>query len=413
MAEQPSRRDVLKSLLIGGAALAFPKLAEAKPAPSGPDSFNRTNTPVPILPEAYRELSAHPEALQSFCARGLQVLDEIGFSGGGAYTAFEKLGAEQKRNIEHYLFEYIRLSAAFVRNVLIGQNAFDDGVAVGGLMRAQSALAGVGIHLATAPSLHRSISTVWNEGRGAHALHQLYQKFSTLASSSTKVPDKKVEKVNEKTGDAEKKKLPEGAYAFDQYGQPYGWKFQNKYQFFKSGETITFPDLVKPFAGKETNGHELDVQLRSDAFAAYTSLKADFEKTAPAHVREMGFFITEGFRTMEKQIALRKKLGSVAAHPGQSEHHLGTTIDIRNGKNEEMYHWLMGRPADWAKKDFVPRAIEHGFVPTVRIEPWHFRFVGKTAAEGYWHKLKAQIIDGHTRNLDRQWWGPNGELMKK
>lgn len=408
-----SRRDVLKAFLVGAAGAVLPRRAEAGPKPEG-KHYDRANAPVPIKPELFARLEKNHEALHSFCVNGLRILSELELAPSGAAAAFSELSPHDQQIAGSDVFQYVRLVGSFVRNTLIGQDAFSDANATGSLTRSAGALGKKQIHVSALPGVRQTILGVWKGGAGVEKLHDVYAQFVALGNGEVKAaPKESASQKEDADKTPEKKKLPEGAYAFDQYGQPYGWKFQNKYQFFKSGEKIDFPDLVKPFAGKEINGHELDIQLRSDAFAAYTSLKAEFAKTASAHLREIGFYLTEGFRTMEKQIALRKKLGSVAAHPGQSEHHLGTTIDIRNGKNEEMYKWLMGGPADWAKKDFMPRAIEHGFVPTVRIEPWHFRFVGKTAAESYWHKLKAQIIDGHTRNLDRQWWGPNGELMKK
>ena len=97
---------------------------------------------------------------------------------------------------------------------------------------------------------------------------------------------------------------------------------------------------------------------------------------------------------MDYQRKMRKKFGLGAAIPGESEHHLGTTVDIREAWDKKVYGWLIG-----SNPNLIPHAIEYGFVPTTTREVWHFRYVGTAAAEEYWKKTGAQIIASHSRRL--------------
>jgi len=68
-------------------------------------------------------------------------------------------------------------------------------------------------------------------------------------------------------------------------------------------------------------------------------------------------YISEGFRTRERQIALKKKYGKGAASPGHSTHEFGLALDIP------------GKAADHLEELGLMR--KYGFTRPVGKEPWH------------------------------------------
>lgn len=115
--------------------------------------------------------------------------------------------------------------------------------------------------------------------------------------------------------------------------------------------------------------------------------------------KEVGhtLYVTSGFRSYETQDSLFAYYTDVlgvadaerrSAHPGHSEHQLGTAMDITGGASDSTSHSFGETPEGaWAEE----HAVEYGFVLSYpegkesttgyMYEPWHFRYVGQDAAE--------------------------------
>lgn len=115
--------------------------------------------------------------------------------------------------------------------------------------------------------------------------------------------------------------------------------------------------------------------------------------------KEKGYtlYVTSGFRSYETQDSLFAYYTDVlgvadaerrSAHPGHSEHQLGTAMDITGGTSGSTSHSFGDTPeGQWASE----HAIDYGFVLSYphgkedvtgyMYEPWHFRYVGQDAAE--------------------------------
>lgn len=115
--------------------------------------------------------------------------------------------------------------------------------------------------------------------------------------------------------------------------------------------------------------------------------------------KEEGYtlYVTSGFRSYETQDSLFAYYTDVlgvadaerrSAHPGHSEHQLGTAMDITGGTSGSTSHSFGDTPeGQWASE----HAVEYGFVLSYpegkesvtgyMYEPWHFRYVGQDAAE--------------------------------
>jgi D-alanyl-D-alanine carboxypeptidase len=105
------------------------------------------------------------------------------------------------------------------------------------------------------------------------------------------------------------------------------------------------------------------------------------------------FVVVSGFRSQEEQARLWDQaqaddtagtdLHPGTAHPGHSEHQLGTTIDVVDPSLPRLVHELVDTPAGrW----LADNAASYGFVVTYpegasaitcfKPEPWHLRYVG-------------------------------------
>lgn len=95
-------------------------------------------------------------------------------------------------------------------------------------------------------------------------------------------------------------------------------------------------------------------------------------------------YIKEGLSAKKaKQAAL-----NFVAKPGASEHQTGLAVDINceNGKStsDEVYSWLKNNAH---KYGFICRYPENKtHITGIADEPWHYRFVGKTAAKEMYDK---------------------------
>lgn len=133
-------------------------------------------------------------------------------------------------------------------------------------------------------------------------------------------------------------------------------------------------------------------KLEQDAAAAFQRMTADAQSEG---VRLMPI---SGFRTVSSQNQLFnrqiKRQGSqsaaakLSAPPGHSEHHTGYAIDIADAKNpntdlklsfqsSDAYKWLVANGGRYGFELSFPRNNPQG----VSFEPWHWRYIGSTAAQ--------------------------------
>jgi peptidoglycan/xylan/chitin deacetylase (PgdA/CDA1 family) len=208
--------------------------------------------------------------------------------------------------------------------------------------------------------------------------------------------------------------LPVGADGFDSDGQPYGFNFQG-FTYDVSHLDLSDirgydPKLSPPTEyqlGIATNGRPIKAYLKPDAYQAFMELATEFQQTAlDPELQQMGLHVTEALRDNERQQQLRRELGVQAALPGKSEHLLGKTFDLTNGNNAKMYEWAMEPQKALANKNYVPRMVRHGYVPTIKKETWHFRYIGVEKAKAYWTKHRVEIIDNHTKLLRNEFVVP-------
>lgn len=84
--------------------------------------------------------------------------------------------------------------------------------------------------------------------------------------------------------------------------------------------------------------------------------------------------INYGYRDMGQQKRLYRKSRRLAAKPGHSNHQSGMSVDIagtrhckgRRCSKSSLFHWL------------VTHAPLYGFINTIRKEPWHFTYMGRS-----------------------------------
>lgn len=116
--------------------------------------------------------------------------------------------------------------------------------------------------------------------------------------------------------------------------------------------------------------------------------------------------VREGYRTKEEQEEIydekvqayknkgysRKRAEKMAeewvALPGTSEHQLGIAVDINADKtrstNEEVYLWLAQNAYKYGFILRYPQGKEK--ITGTAYEPWHYRYVGRKAAEEIFNK---------------------------
>lgn len=142
-------------------------------------------------------------------------------------------------------------------------------------------------------------------------------------------------------------------------------------------------DLINLYEHKD-RGFELsraDIELRQPAYEAAQAMFIAAKADGVA-----GFILTSGFRTREYQQTLYEEgdTGYVNA-PGQSEHEYGLTFDVtaRTDKADfaqtPQFEWLSAHCWEYG---FILRYPEGKEALTgVPYESWHYRYVGKEAAE--------------------------------
>lgn len=151
-------------------------------------------------------------------------------------------------------------------------------------------------------------------------------------------------------------------------------------------------DLVVPDVPFSFSGDSPKKQMRKEAAAALEKL------VAAAAQDDITLKAVSGYRSYNTQRALfdsyAKRDGIEAAnrysaHPGQSEHQTGLTMDISGasvnyalttelGKTDEGI-WLAEHAADYGFIIRYPEGKEH--ITGYMYEPWHIRYVGVDAAK--------------------------------
>lgn len=151
------------------------------------------------------------------------------------------------------------------------------------------------------------------------------------------------------------------------------------------------PDDYKVELTELSNGQKVDSRI-------YPKLQEMFDE---ARKEGLGLFVAAGYRTWEKQQELldekireyenegktKKEAEKLAkewvAVPGTSEHQLGIAVDINAdtgiSTRDEVYGWLSKNSY---KYGFIQRyPADKKDITGVINEPWHYRYVGKKAAE--------------------------------
>ena len=144
------------------------------------------------------------------------------------------------------------------------------------------------------------------------------------------------------------------------------------------------------------NGTQVDSRMYPDLQAMYDAMKA------------IGLcpYTREGYRTytdqqeiMDNRIATHLAEGysyegaleqaeKYVAIPGTSEHQLGLAVDINayDGNDYGVYSWLADHAYEYGFILRYPQGKE--YTTGYEYEPWHYRYVGKTAASYiYWNDI--------------------------
>lgn len=151
------------------------------------------------------------------------------------------------------------------------------------------------------------------------------------------------------------------------------------------------PDDYEVELTELSNGKKVDSRI-------YPELQEMFNA---ARAEGYGLFVAAGYRTQEKQqqllddkiVAYEKEGYSKSeaerlakqwvAVPGTSEHQLGIAVDINadttKSSSDEVYNWLAQNAY---KYGFIKRyPSDKTEITGVINEPWHYRYVGKEAAQ--------------------------------
>lgn len=167
-------------------------------------------------------------------------------------------------------------------------------------------------------------------------------------------------------------------------GTEYGWSL------ILVNQDHYIPRDYQPELTELSNGQLVSTRI-------YPDLQQMFDD---ARALGYGLFVREGYRTQEEQTALMEQREDVyrqegytawearslarqwVAQPGTSEHQLGLAVDINPDRTissgEEVYGWLAENAHRYG---FVRRyPPDKTQITGVSNEPWHYRYVGYTAA---------------------------------
>jgi len=133
---------------------------------------------------------------------------------------------------------------------------------------------------------------------------------------------------------------------------------------------------LAPFYGKSLQGKSIKLSI------SYLIVIPLERLIAHAKADGITLEVSSGYRNWREQSILYQKVGATQAEkPGYSEHHIGTTVDFRKvGAKSKTFFWLL------------QHGIHLGWIPTyyfrnenlIRREPWHWRYVGKKAANKFY-----------------------------
>ena len=140
-----------------------------------------------------------------------------------------------------------------------------------------------------------------------------------------------------------------------------------------------------------SNGRSVDRRIYPDLQEMFDAARSD----------GLSIEVTEGYRTREQQQEMMddkirelrwhgnskkkatKRAAELVAQPGTSEHELGLAVDINPVSDDEdpwpLYTWLADNAADYG---FILRyPLDCQDITGIDYEPWHYRYVGKEAAD--------------------------------
>ena len=306
-----------------------------------------------------------------------EILDIISIKYG---KIFSKLEPEKKKKAAEYIVERNQLLLKIIESIIqkdgkisqTEQNQFDEYCR----LLSQQEIILNGYH--ETEKLLRS--------RSQQQLQELQKK---LNPKSTKITSKKSDRHKRKPylpNENEGREVKPGVY-LDFQGETFGLGH------FADRQEIDYPDLVD-MKGRSTTGERITVELREPAMDAWEEM-AEYVKDK----YDIDLYAAEGHRTFAHQRELKKRYGAGASRPGRSEHHLGTTVDIFQATEKHVYKALVNYAEGSLNANFTPNCAMFGFIPTIKKEVWHFRYVGQRAANIYWQENGREILRQHTKML--------------
>ncbi|HZK24956.1 MAG TPA: M15 family metallopeptidase [Oscillospiraceae bacterium] len=171
---------------------------------------------------------------------------------------------------------------------------------------------------------------------------------------------------------------------------------------YKPTDLVTVP--------AEMRLYDVEYQLRAEA---YQQLRAMWEDAGAAGV---DFFVNSAYRSYATQKRLfnnyaakhgEAEANKFSARPGQSEHQLGTTVDVGIAGHVLTNSFGGTTPGRW----LVENAHRYGFVLSYPknsseitgyiYEPWHFRYIGVDMAAAW--RESGQILCQYLAQQPQQW----------
>ena len=151
------------------------------------------------------------------------------------------------------------------------------------------------------------------------------------------------------------------------------------------------PDDYEVELTELSNGEKIDSRIYPDLQAMFNDARAsglqlfvrDGYRTAETQQRildeKIEAYRTEGYSALESE-KLAKEWAMV---PGTSEHQLGLAVDINadnsQSNSNEVYKWLENNSYRYGFINRYPSSKTE--ITGVIYEPWHYRYVGKEAAQ--------------------------------
>lgn len=155
-------------------------------------------------------------------------------------------------------------------------------------------------------------------------------------------------------------------------------------------------DFAVPELTQLKNGHAIDKRAYPDLQAMMDAARAEgfqplicssfrtWDKQAELFQRKVQSYLAEGCSQAEAE----EQAAYWVARPGTSEHQMGLAVDIvdkeyqlldQDQEKRPVQKWLMDHCAEYG---FILRyPTEKGQITGVGYEPWHYRYVGRDAAQ--------------------------------